>query len=116
MVIIPCDQKLYYWKQTTTLDGTDYLLEFRYNDREATYYLQISLTDGTLLATGIPLVSNYRLLKPYADFRMPLGEMVAVAAGKNDSPAALGDLGGRVQLVYYTQAEMQAAGLDPWRL
>lgn len=115
MVTIPTDPSLYFWSQTTEMDGTSYVLEFRYNEREQVYYLMVSLTDGTLLAQGIKLVSNYPLLQGYNDERMPLGELWAVASGPDDSPAALGDLGGRVSLVYYTAAETQAAGVDPWR-
>lgn len=115
MVIVDVDPTRFFWQQTTTLDGTSYLLEFRYNAREQVYYMKISLTDGTLLAQGVKLVSNYPLLQGYNDDRMPLGEFVAVAAGPNDSPAALGEFGQRVTLVYYTEAEIQAAGIDKWR-
>lgn len=115
MVTIPVDQNLLFWQQTTTLDGVSYLLEFRYNAREFVYYLKIMMTDGTILAQGIKLVSNYPLLQAYNDDRMPLGEIMAVAAGADDSPAKLGDIGGRVTLVYYSEAEIQAVHLDPWR-
>jgi hypothetical protein len=115
MDIIPVDQSLLFWQQTTAMDGVSYLLEFRYNTREALYYLKIMMTDSTVLAQGIKLVSNYPLLQGYNDDRMPLGEIIAVAPSSDDSPAALGEIGGRVTLVYYTEAEIQAVGLDPWR-
>ena len=117
MISIPTDTNLSFWQQITTLDGTDFQLEFRYNQREDVYYLSISLTDGTALATGIKLVSNYRLLQAYSSSLMPPGELIAVASGADDSPAGLGELGlgQRVELTYYTQAEMVAAGKDLWR-
>ncbi len=115
---IPTDTSLVFWNQVTTLDGTDYQLSFRYNQREACYYLQIALVDQTVLCQGIKLVSNYRLLQAYADDRLPPGELIAQAFGTDDSPAALGELGigQRVELTYVTEAELKATGLDGWRL
>lgn len=116
MFLIPTQQTP-FWQQTTTLDGTDYLLEFRYNQRENVYYLMIMQPDTTVLAQGIKLVSNYRILQAYASDSLPPGELVAFATG-NDSPAGLGELGIglRVQLVYVTAVELKALKLDGWRL
>jgi hypothetical protein len=107
MVIIPTFSNPYY-TQTTVIDGTPYLLEFRFNFREQVWYLDISLADGTVLALGIKLVSNFRLLQKYADSRMPPGEIVAIAYGSNDSPAGLDELGLglRVELTYLEVADM----------
>lgn len=107
-----------FWSQNTTLDGSDYLLVFSYNTREAAYYLQICLPDETVLANGIKLVSNYPLLRTYgAENRLPPGELVAVAYSGGDGPAALGELGigQRVELTYVTAAELYAGGSEPWR-
>lgn len=118
MILIPTDTILPFFYQTTTLDGTAYVLEFRYNQREQVYYLRILLPDQTVLAQGIKIVSNYRLLQAYANAKMPPGEIVAMAQGVNDTPAALGELGNgqRVELVYYTRAEIEAIGADGWRV
>ncbi len=118
MFQIPTDTGVPFWTQITTLDGTDYLLRFRYNEREACYYLQIQLPDLTVLAQGIKLVSNFRLLQSYPDPRIPRGELYCMATGNDDSPAAFGELGigRRVELTYQSQAEMRAANQDAWRL
>lgn len=118
MFLIPTDTAgRPFYSQTTTLDGTDYLLEFRFNSRELCWYLQVS-NGGTVFAQGIKLVSNFRLIQKYSSASMPPGELVAVAPVTDDSPAGLNDLGIdlRVKLVYYTKAEMRAAGVDGWRL
>lgn len=117
MFLIPTDTGLLFWQQITTLDGTDYLLEFRFNSREQVYYLMVSLTDGTLLAQGIKLVCSYPLLQAYNDDRFPLGELIVLPDATSDGPPGLGELGigQRCQLVYVTAAEIQAAGWDPWR-
>jgi hypothetical protein len=109
---IPTSDDIFY-TQITTLDGSDYLLEFRFNTREGVWYLQISLTDGTLLATGIKLVSNWPLLQKFADPRMPPGELMALAQGPDDSPAGQEELGIglRVELTYFSHDELPS-GFD----
>lgn len=117
MQTIPTDTTRPFFTQVTTLDGTDFQLQFRYNHRENCYYLNIALPDQTVLAQGIKIVSNYRLLQAYADDRMPPGELLALAQGQNDSPAQFGQLGPgqRVELTYFTQTEMAANKWDAWR-
>lgn len=115
-VVIPTDTSLLFWSQTTTLDGVPYLLTFRYNTREACYYLTIESQDGTTTyAQGIKLVSNYPLLLTYGD--NPPGELFAMSFSADDSPAALGDMGDgrRVQLMYVEAADLQATGTEPAR-
>jgi hypothetical protein len=113
METIPTDPTLLYWDQTTSLDGTPYVLSFRFNNREQVYYLTISSTDGTeTYVAGLKLVSDVCLLGAYAT---PPGELMAYATGPDDSPARVGDWGTRVNLYYLTQAEMIAAGVDPTR-
>lgn len=114
-VVIPTDTSLPFWSQTTTLDGTAYLLTFRYNTRESCYYLTIESPDGvTTFAQGIKLVSNFPLLQEYAQ---PPGEMMAASFSGDDSPARLGELGDgqRVTLMYFEQADVIAGGGDPTR-
>lgn len=107
----------YYWVQTTALDGTDYVLSFRYNSRENAYYLQISDTGGDVLLSGVKLVTNFPLFRSVTDSRLPRGELYALTSTNDDSTAAFGELGRgqRVTLVYVSEAELVAAGKEPWR-
>lgn len=93
--------------QATTLDGTVYELEFRYNQREACWYFSISLEDGTELLRGIKIVVGVSLLGRSIDSRLPPGELVAVANTEDDSPPALDELGidRRVTLTYTPTAD-----------
>ena len=115
MIQIPTVSDMFY-TQITTLDGTDYLLEFRFNTRENCWYLIVSLADSTQLAGGIKLVSNFPLLQKYADSRMPPGELLVLAPSSDASPPGRFDLGTglRCQLVYLTKAEVPA-GIDAER-
>lgn len=113
--LIPTSSDPFY-TQTTTLDGTDYILEFRFNSREECWYLKLSLTDATTLIEGVKVVSNWPLLQKLVDARGPFGELVALAYGPDDSPAGLTELGigQRVELTYFTKAEVPA-GAETWR-
>jgi len=114
-VSIPTDVQSPFWTQVTTLDGTAYLLTFRYNVRESVYYLQVESADATVtFAQGIKLVSNFPLLRSIAT---PPGELMALAPANDDGPAALGELGPgqRVELLYIEAADLATLGLDGWR-
>jgi hypothetical protein len=106
-----------FWVQTTTLDGTAYLLTFRFNFREQAYYLQIQSSDGTITyAQGIKLVPGILLLGAYAT---PPGELTVLPLSADDSPPRIGELvdGGRCGLVYIPAADLFTLGntADLWR-
>lgn len=52
-----------YISQTTTLEGTDYRLTIKWNERDEYWYLDVYDIDDVALATGIRLVSNISLLR-----------------------------------------------------
>ncbi len=118
IVVIPCDPVLPFWTQTTTLDGTPYLLTFKYNQRETCYYLDIANADGTVdFVLGMKLVPGIPLLRPWPT---PPGEMFIITqSSADDSPPALGELdeGARCALLYMEQTDLFAPGntLDPER-
>jgi len=114
IVEIPTNTTALFWDQVTTLDGTPYRLTFRYNSREAAYYLQIESPDGvTTYAQGIKLVANFPLLQSYAT---PPGELMVVSTDpKQDQPPALGELGTlqRCTLLYAEAVDIYAG--EGWR-
>lgn len=60
------------------LDGVEYQLQLRYNDRDASWYFNIVDINGTLLRSGIKVVPNYTLNRQIADSRAPAGELLLV--------------------------------------
>jgi hypothetical protein len=105
-----------FWSQATVLDGVSYLLTFRYNTREACYYLQIQSADAvTTFAQGIKLVSNYSLLA-FEGATAPPGDLMALSCSTaDDSPAQFGELGDgqRVTLLYLEEADIVFG--ESWR-
>jgi hypothetical protein len=96
---------------TVTLDGSDYLFEFRFNQREGRWYFDVALTDGTVLVRGIKVVCNTDLLKRFGDTRLPPGKLVAFAnTSSREAPGQL-ELGEdkRVTLLYFDAAEVAEA-------
>jgi hypothetical protein len=89
------------------LEGVPYVFDFRYNQREDSWYLGVALPDGTELITGVKVVCNRDLLRRAADVRLPPGRLMALANAEDDDPPGLGELGEdkRVTLVYFTSDE-----------
>lgn len=108
ILTIPIATTLPFFDQTVNLDGTDYLLTFRYNQREARYFLTIGAPDGTVYTAGAALVCDFPLFSNCRDSRLPPGRLFCQASGPDRTPPALGELGigKRVELVYYDAAEL----------
>lgn len=115
-VTISTDPSALFWSQTTTLDGTPYLLTFRFNTRENAYYLTIAAGDGSVVyAQGVKLVPNYPLLLSYG--LNPPGELMCISFSANDAPPGIGELGDglRCALLYIEEADVIAGGSEGWR-
>jgi hypothetical protein len=52
LIIIPTSITKSNYVQNTTLDGVEYVLRFRWNQRESKWYLAIELPDETVLVAG----------------------------------------------------------------
>jgi hypothetical protein len=101
-----------FYTQIVAMDGTDYILDFRFNERESCWYFDILQIDGTELLKGIKVVCEVPLLEDYkANPLMPQGEMLASASGADKSPPGLTELGEgkRVELVYATVEDLAGA-------
>jgi hypothetical protein len=97
-----------FYEMSTTLDGSDYIFEFRHNQREACWYFSIYLNDRTPLAEGVKITCNRNLLKGYAHHLLPKGILAAVPNTLDASPPDVDELGDgkRVSLIYYSESEL----------
>lgn len=110
MVNVPTFDTPYY-SQVVTLDGRDFVMDLRFNEREACWYLSLATSDGTDLCRGIKVVGNSPLLYGrHADPRMPQGELLANISGPDTSPPGFSELGSgkRAELIYVEAAEYLA--------
>jgi len=104
---IPTTPGVPFYKQKTRLDGVDYILWFRYSQREDRWYLSIYDAGETPILLGLKLVLNWPLLQAYRyNPLLPPGEIVAMGLTTDDSPPGLNELGEaqRVQLTYFEAA------------
>lgn len=102
-VTIPLDPSEPFLTQTTALDGVEYTLRFRYNQRQRRYFLDIGSKEGAMYATGAALVIGWPLFTKSRDSRMPRGVLIIVASGADTwTSPALGELGPgkRCELLY----------------
>jgi hypothetical protein len=92
------------YTQRVNLDGSDYQLGFRWNTRQARWYMSVSDVDGTLLASSLKVVPNWPLLAYYhGRAGMPPGELWCVTLGVSTDPPGLDEMGEgrRCTLLYY---------------
>lgn len=90
------------------LDGAVYRLAWRWLERQRSWYVSLYTADETPLRLGVRVVLDRPLWGRLRGTQRPAGELLAVALpGSEDEPAAA-DLGGRVRLLYYSAAELEA--------
>ncbi len=108
-VVIPLRSDLPHFDLQVELEGTTYTLELRWNTRAEAWFLMVIDAQGeTVIRSGLRVVADHPLRLYEAD-RQPPGLLVAAdTSGAGEDPG-LHDLGARVQLFYFTAAEL---GLD----
>lgn len=95
-----------YFSIETQLDGVLYSMTFRWNDRAGQWFVDIADAANDPIVSGIALVADFPLARRCRDPRMPPGALFAVdTTGAGLDPAET-DLGRRVTLVYFTEAEL----------
>jgi uncharacterized protein DUF6983 len=93
------------WVQSTTLEGTTFLLNFDYNERCQCYYLSIQDSEGNDIYDGMKMVCNLPLLRTCADKdNAPQGELWVGSNNGDLDPPDVGELGpgARCTLYYIT--------------
>jgi hypothetical protein len=98
------------YTQTTALDGTPYAMRFTFNQRAASWYLDLATLDGEPVASGVKLVCLWDLLQRCASPLRPPGKLYVLSATTDTSTPGLVDLlpTGRCTLVYITAADLAA--------
>lgn len=112
MLIIPILENEPHFDQVTNLDGTDYALQFRYNQREQCYTLTIGSPEGETYHSGAKLIPLWALFRDSVDTRMPPGRLIVLVNGEDRSTPKLGELGKgkRCELCYFTAEDLAAIG------
>lgn len=103
-LLIPTIPSAVYQSFKTRLQGRDFVFRLNYNEREARWYLSLLDEEETPLVQSVKLLTNWPLLRHYRfDPRLPPGELMAIDATGNGSPATIDELGEglRCELTYF---------------
>lgn len=106
---IPTTPGVPFYTQKTRLDGVDYILGFRYSQREDRWYFSIYDSEEKPILLGLKLVTNWPLLQAYRfNPLVPPGEIMAQSLTTDESPPGLDELGPnrRVQLIYFEKGTL----------
>ncbi len=118
---VPTSTTLSDYFQTTSLDGRDYVFRFLYNEREGTWFFSLFDEEGDPIVQSIKVIVQLPLLRLVVDERKPPGILLALdtQAPETDFSSAskslardpgLFELGERVILLYFTEAEVASLG------
>lgn len=88
--------------QTLVLDGQQYQLETRWNQRAQLWFLSLSDVDGTAVANSLPVVNSGAPINAviYRQQNAPPGGLWAIAQSGQAVSAGADELGGRVVITY----------------
>lgn len=104
---IPISEAGTNFTQTVDLDGTEFVLAFHFNNREQRWYMTVTDLDDTPILMGRKVVADWVLLRLLVDQTLrPKGEIVSVDTTGGGLDPRIGDLGGRVKLLYFNEAEL----------
>lgn len=101
-LVIPVDNSLGNYTQRVVLDGTVYLLGFRWNDEMGRWILDVSDSSSNPLLLGTPVLEEVDLLARFQGIvtGLPPGKLVAIdGTGQRQDPTAA-TFGVSVQLCY----------------
>lgn len=96
------------YRFSTSLDGTQYVFDVRWNARAESWYLDISDESDEIIARGLRMVLGAALGSRSADPRFPAGVLIMFDNEGTGRDAGFDDMGTRVSLLFYTAAELAA--------
>lgn len=95
---------------TVDLDGVEFQLSFKFNERDDAWFLTILDVNGNVLRAGLKIVNEWFLLRLWQDSTAPAGELIPVNQGEVSAPPTLKQLGEEVLLTYLDAEELAAVG------
>lgn len=115
-VVIPLRSDLPHFDLQVVLGDSVYTLELCWNSRERAWYMNVQTEAGDDIINGVKVVVDFPLARRSRDPRCPAGVLIAVdTSGESRDPRwdevlQVGDLGDRVQLLYFEPEEAQLQG------
>jgi hypothetical protein len=118
---VPTSTELTDYRQTTTLDGRDYVFRFLWNQREGTWFFSLFDEEDDPIVQSVKVTVQLPLLRLVTDPRKPPGILLALDTQAVETDFStlvkttardpgIAELGERVLLLYFTADEV--AGLE----
>lgn len=95
-----------HYRMTVELDGADYTFDFNYNSRVPGWTFDLYDVDMALLVASVRVSTKCDLLKAYVKTGLPAGILMAVDLLEQDGDATAINLGTRIILVYFEDADV----------
>lgn len=106
-VLLPFVPSVPNYRVGTTLDGRTYILDVRWNGRDAAWYFDILAEDETPIRRGIKVVLGTSLGGRVSDPAFPQGIIAASDLSGAGIDAGLDDIGTRVGVYFFTFDELE---------
>lgn len=107
--VVPCQLDRTHYSMQVVLDGLTYTMEFRWNTRDAAWFLDLATEDGTPVASGVRVVVGFPLCARVTGANRLPGVLIARDTSGRGIGPGLADLGDRVKLLYFTRDELLEA-------
>lgn len=107
MIVIPNDPTQASHSIKIVLSGVEYQLLFHWHERAGSWYMRVLTPTGEALTGFMRLVARFFPLERFTDARLPAGLLAVVDVDSQGEIVEQSDLGGRVQLHYFTREELQ---------
>lgn len=107
-VDLPFVPSIPFYRMGTTLNGSQYIFDLRWNGRDAGWYMDISEQDETPIVNGIKIVLGCYLGRRCSHTLFRDGVFVAIDTAGTRTDAGIDDLGTRVIVRYFTIEEVVA--------
>lgn len=105
-VTIPLSNDVPDYALQVELDGQTYGLELHWNFRSEQWAISLFTSEGDAIALNIGVVVDFPLGRRIQRTEMPPGVLMAVDTAGGHAAPAFGDLGTRVQLLYFPLSEL----------
>lgn len=106
--LIPLIPSEAFYSFSTTLDGVDYQFDVRWNARDAAWYFDILTVDQVMIRAGNKIALGSSPGGRSASENFPEGLFLVLDTSGAGIDASYEDLGTRVQMYFYTAAEINA--------
>ncbi len=110
---IPFESGVPHQELEVTLAGVPNLVEARWNDQDRSFYLSVYEIDGTPIAVGLKVVLGVLLGRKSTHKFFKGRALFAVDNANTGEECRLDDLGGRITIIYLTEADLELASAPP---